>query len=220
MQFSRLGVPFKARHILGAGQGEEVAHFRGVQKILRPHDALAPAIQVPHRDSFHPIPIHIGRGWLVSKQYRQPAAAHVRCQHTLQDGERNAGLMGQARHRPVPWIQVRLLPGCGGQGIVPPVILPDPIAVLPIGSRAAERFNPRMFVRRHALRRKLPSDPVGLFRENHARPVSTGGQSRRAAAHPAADHGHIELDLPGAAQRSRHAQRKSEESAPPHMKAF
>lgn len=67
------------------------------------------------------------------------------------------------------------------------VPLPNPIPELPISPRAAELFDPGVFVRRNALRGELPSNPKRLFRQDHTVTQGRRRHRRRTPSGASAD---------------------------------
>src|SRR4051794_22228211 len=128
--------------------------------------------------------------------------------------------MREPRHGAAPWIKVDALPQLLRDREMPPVVFTNLVPIASIERGAAERLDPRMFIRRHSLRCKLPADPVRLLRHHHPHPVATRRDCRRTPAHPAANHCHVTLQFPGMEQRRRNQLKECTASECPHARAI
>ena len=96
--------------------------------------------------------------------------------------------------QPPPGIQVaRCCARLGSQRIISAIKLAHIVAQTAIRARAAELFDPRMFIGRHGLSRKLPANPIGFFGQNNGLPAAQSRQSARDAARSAANNGDLSL---------------------------
>src|SRR5688572_12544816 len=97
------------------------------------------------------------------------------------------------------------------------VVSANGAAIVPVGSRAAERFDPRVLVWRNSLRGDLPADPVGFFGQDDPLSVSECGKRGGDAAKPAANNRHVtsELARPCRLIRQREERSRSSKEIPP-----
>jgi hypothetical protein len=77
-----------------------------------------------------------------------------------------------------------------------PVIGANGVPVLSIQAGSPVGFDPAVFVRRNALLRQLPTDPIGFFRHHNRFPSTQRTQGSRAAAYTAPSDNYI-CHIPG-----------------------
>ena len=99
----------------------------------------------------------------VLSEYQHPAGGHLGRQHRLQHREGDARLVAKWRDPAVAGIEFGVGPGSRQERVMAAVIVPHFLAKAPIGTGAAQTFDPAVLVRRHGLGSQLAADPIGLL---------------------------------------------------------
>ncbi len=94
------------------------------------------------------------------------------------------------------------------------IILAYGVSIIAIGTRRAELFDPRMLIRRHALRSKLATDPIGFLRQHHAHPVAQSRERRRASSHPGPNNRDVGMKLIRCSRADERSRERSKETSP------
>jgi hypothetical protein len=148
---------------LGSGEWEEFAGFGGIEKVFSGEVATEVLMEVEEGDTRDGVSVG-GRGdGGVFEEQLEAAVFQVGREHVFEDGERDARLVSETRNGTVAGIETEAGASGGGQRVMGAIVITHGIAVLTIGKRATEKFDPGMFVGRDGLAGELASDPVGFF---------------------------------------------------------
>jgi hypothetical protein len=133
----------------------------------------------------------------VLKQNGERSGAGIRRKHRFEHRQRHFWFMSKFRNRPVTGIEIRAMASVFGQRIMIAIILAHGVAVVAIGARAAELFDPRMLVRRHALRSELAADPIGFLGKDDSHSIAEGCERAGASAYTGADNCYVGMKVAG-----------------------
>ena len=102
-------------------------------------------------------------------------------EHRREDRQGDAGLVAEPRDASPARVEEGVGQGLGGQRIMPPVVVADPLAERLVARVAAELLDPGMLVGRHGLRGELAADPVGgLGHDDASAPAPAPPAPRRS----------------------------------------
>jgi hypothetical protein len=109
----RMGLPrlrggFGAGDVFRAGQREQVAAIRRVQKISAGHGQPRTVVHMLQGDGPHPVAVRFGGHRPDSLDDGDGSAVHVRSEHRFQYSQRGAGLVADAAYNGVAGIEQRL----------------------------------------------------------------------------------------------------------------
>ena len=125
----------------------------------------------------------------------KPSRSDLRLQHLAEDRMSDAGFVAKPGDPTIAGIQSVGAARGVGERRLSAVVIANRFAERAIISRATEVLDPRVLIRRDALRGELASDPVGRFGQHHAKSLSTGRQRSRAATHAGSHDYQIAGDL-------------------------
>ncbi|GAB4000701.1 hypothetical protein GCM10029992_33470 [Glycomyces albus] len=138
-------------------------------------------------DGLDAVAVGLGGDGPVGLEEPEPARAEVRGEHGLQDGEGHARLVAEPGDVPAAGVEVPFGAGGLGERVVPPVVVPDPVAQAPVGGGDAELLDPRGLVGRDRLAGELAADPVVFLGEDDVAARSQRGERGGDATEAAAD---------------------------------
>jgi len=193
VRLARLRAALRAHHVLGAGQGQEIAELGGVDSHARADAEPAAVVEVRGEHALHAVVVDLRAHHLGARQDGEPSRLHERRCHGLEGTHGHARLEGETRDPAAARIRMRL----GGQGgRETAIVVADGLAEGVVAARPAEALDVLMLVEgRDALGGELAADPVRLLEEAHAPARARRGQRRRHAARAAAHHQHVAAPL-------------------------
>src|SRR3989442_3168551 len=196
VRIARLGLRLRADHVLGAGEGQEIAELGGVDHHTSAHARPPALIEMNGEYRVHTIAARLDADGFRPEQDAKTAVVDSRRGHRREHVEGDAGLEGQASDPAPPGIGMAL---AGQRRRQPAVVVADCVAQRVVAARPAEALDVVVLVEsRDALGGELAADPVGLLEEDDS---SGGGQlacgSERGgyAASAAADDEDVARDL-------------------------
>ena len=86
---------FRAHHVLGAGERQQIAQLGRVQHVAEPEVAQAPVIEIDCANARHAIALNLRPARLGAEEDAEPPRLDLRCQQAFQDHEADAWFEGQ-----------------------------------------------------------------------------------------------------------------------------
>ena len=185
----RAGDVFRFRH------GQQLAGFRRIHEHWRRQNQIVSRFRLAHDHRFDLVTRRPGRQGFMTQQDLNFPSCHERREHLVQRRQSHARFVAELRNAPTAGIQIRPAARLGREREIALVVIADAGAQIEIAPRAAEGFDPGVFIRRHGLRGELPADPIGFLRQNDLQPIPCGRERGGATAQATTDDDQIRAEF-------------------------
>ncbi len=181
-----LGLAFRADDVLDIAELQKIAKFGGVDEIATGQHHLA-MFGGAHGDGGEAVAIGLGGNRFGVHENRQPAGRVPRRKQGFD--RRHAGARFRADRRDVTasGVEVFVVAGLIGQRVVVAVVIANVLAKRTVARRRAVLLDPRIFIRRHGLRRQLAAEPFEFLGQDDAAAEFQRRKRRCDPAQTAAD---------------------------------